>query len=172
MLTLETTRSHTDALKQGKQHSHYFMLAAASAVQSNLCHKSTGAFTLSHISTKTFHTANSRDKTFQCVTTRHVPWCLSLHPSRIWALGSVLSPLSSTSQERVTNSVIQPLMNSCSVATSELAATMVSSEEFVCASSKVVTMWLFASFLYVSSESSAAPRIRACIWRTAPPLGT
>ena len=35
-------RSHTDALKQGKQHSHYFTLAAASAVQSNLCHNSTG----------------------------------------------------------------------------------------------------------------------------------
>ena len=61
MLALETTRSHTDALKQGKQHSHYFMLAAASAVQSNLCHKSTGCFHVeSHLNGDFSHNEFSR----------------------------------------------------------------------------------------------------------------
>ena len=119
-----------------------------SAIKS-LCHNSAGCLHVeSHLNGNFSHN-ESRNVTFQCVTTRHVPWCLPLHPSRIWALGSVLTPFSSTSQERVANTVIQPLMNSCSIVTSRLAASMVPSGEFVCVSSNAVAMCLFAFFLYV-----------------------
>ena len=35
--TLQTLKSHTDALKQGKQDSHHFMFAAVLAMQLNVC---------------------------------------------------------------------------------------------------------------------------------------